>query len=152
MITQGLVQISSAFLQSSIVEIRREAVLLLGSLTSLKKGREMTNELTYDGLGKMLFDENLQAKIATGWCINRFISGRDGVQILCDSGLVKKMVESFIKYTDNPSLEDVKFIILILESFGQVTMYDNGIVFFLKSGIINRLIDILSNPDGRYYD
>jgi hypothetical protein len=44
MINQGLVGIASAFLHSKVVEIRREAVLLLGSLFTLMNGRSLANE------------------------------------------------------------------------------------------------------------
>lgn len=40
MITQGLVSVASAYLHHAVVEIRREAVLLLGSLVTIKRGRE----------------------------------------------------------------------------------------------------------------
>jgi len=65
----------------------------------------------------LLFDEFLLPREAVAWCINRIISGRDGVDILCKSEIVKSMVESFLKFTDNPDLVNVKFIVSLLESF-----------------------------------
>ena len=62
MITQGLVGISSSFLHHKVVEIRREAILLLGSLVNTMRGREFADETTYAGVKKMLFDGNLNAR------------------------------------------------------------------------------------------
>ena len=56
MVTQGLVGISSAFLHHSVIEIRREAVLLLGSLVSIMRARDFVASITYEGFKKMLFD------------------------------------------------------------------------------------------------
>lgn len=59
MISEGLVGIASAYLQHKVVEIRREAVLLLGSLCSIKRGRDFLDETSYEGLKFMILDENL---------------------------------------------------------------------------------------------
>ena len=48
----------------------------------------MTNELTYKGLNQMLFDQYLASREAVGWCLNRIISGRDGVDLVCESKIV----------------------------------------------------------------
>jgi len=40
--------------------------------------------------------------------------------------------------------------VYLLEAFAKIVEYDNGIFFFLKCGIIKRLIEILSNDD--YYE
>ena len=79
------------------MEIRREAVLLLGSLLSLKRAREYMND--FSGLSKMLFDENVLAREACGWAICRLISGRDGVDILCPN-MGKALIESFLIYSN----------------------------------------------------
>ena len=49
MISQGLVSIASAFLHHKVVEIRREAVLLLGSLVTIRRGREQLSKLAFEG-------------------------------------------------------------------------------------------------------
>jgi hypothetical protein len=56
MISKDLVAISSKYLHHSSPEIRRESVLLLGSLTSIMRGREALNNNTFSGLEKLLFD------------------------------------------------------------------------------------------------
>lgn len=62
MISMDLVEISSFFCHHKDVGIRREAMLLLGSLVSIMRGRERMNKHTYDGLANMLFDEYLEAR------------------------------------------------------------------------------------------
>lgn len=59
MINQNLVQITSYFLHHEDAEIRHEAVIVLGSLISIMRGREMVVDETFTGLEKLLFDENL---------------------------------------------------------------------------------------------
>ena len=71
--------IASSYLLHSEVEIRREAALLLGSLFSIMKGRNMAENNTYEGIKNMLFEELPEARESIAWMINRFVSGRDGV-------------------------------------------------------------------------
>lgn len=59
MINQNLVPITSTFLHHEDAEIRHEAVILLGSLISIMRGREMVIDETFTGLEKLLFDESL---------------------------------------------------------------------------------------------
>ncbi|KAL4510611.1 hypothetical protein ABPG72_004765 [Tetrahymena utriculariae] len=152
MISQGLISIASAFLHHKIVEIRREAVLLLGSLVSIMRGRQIVDDLTYEGFKDLLFDENLKAREANAWALCRFLTGRDGVDRLAESKIIQHMVESFLKYTEQPKIEEAKFIIMLLEGFLNILQYDNGIVFFVKTGIVARLNKILRNEDDTYYD
>jgi len=49
-------------MHSKVIEIRREAALLLGSLCSLMKGRELTDNTTYEGFRNMLFDVNINGR------------------------------------------------------------------------------------------
>jgi hypothetical protein len=37
------------------------------------------DKTTFEGLGKMLFDEKISAREACGWCVCRSVSARDGV-------------------------------------------------------------------------
>lgn len=59
MITEGLVGIASAYLYHKVVEIRREAVMLLGSMGSIARGREFLDSFTFEGIQNLLFDDNL---------------------------------------------------------------------------------------------
>ena len=79
MIDKNLVSIASSYLLHSEVEIRREAALLLGSLFSIMKGRNLAEKNTYQGIQNMLFEELPEARESIAWMINRFVSGRDGV-------------------------------------------------------------------------
>lgn len=62
------------------------------------------------------------------------------------------MVESFLKYTEEPKIEEAKFIIMLLEGFLDILQYDNGIVFFVQTGIVARLNKILRNEKDNFYD
>lgn len=65
---------------------------------------------------------------------------------------MKEMVESFLKYTDKPKIEEAVFVIMLLEGFLNVLQYDNGIEFFVGTGIAARLNKILRNEDDSFYD
>jgi hypothetical protein len=161
MITQGLVSISSAFLHHRGIEIRREAVLLLGSLVTLKRGREQLISVAFQGFSSMLFDTNLLARLtissfihvyreACAWALYRITTARDGVEILCQSNLIKTMINSFMQYTTKPAEEFAKFDIYLLEAFSRVLEYDNGIFFFIRCGIVKRMNEILK--DDSFFD
>ncbi|EGR27544.1 hypothetical protein IMG5_194070 [Ichthyophthirius multifiliis] len=152
MISSGLVAIASAFLHHKLVEIRREAVLLIGSLVTIMRGRQHVLDTTYEGFQKMLFDQNLQAREACAWALCRFITGRDGVDQLCKAKIIEHMVNSFLQYTENPNIKEAKFIVCILEAFLNILQYDNGIIFFIRTGIVARLNQILKNENNIYYD
>lgn len=62
------------------------------------------------------------------------------------------MITSLLKYTSSPKIEEAIFIIMMLEAFINILRYDNGIEFFIKSGIVARLNDILLNKTSSYYD
>lgn len=62
MISKNLVAICSKYLHHELQEIRRESVLLLGSLFSIMRGREFVNNDTFSGLEKLLFDSNLHVR------------------------------------------------------------------------------------------
>lgn len=50
MISQGLIGIASAYIHCQVVDIRREAVLLLGSLVSTPRGLTFLDEQAFKGL------------------------------------------------------------------------------------------------------
>ena len=62
------------------------------------------------------------------------------------------MVDSFLKYTTSPKIEEAQFVIMILEAFLRVLEYDNGIVFFVRTGIVARLNEILRNDNDSFFD
>jgi len=117
MITQGLVGICSAFLHHKVVEIRTQAVLLIGSLCSIMKGREFLEETSYIGFKKMIFDEFLKAREACTWALCRILTGRDGVDSMAKNGIVEEMINSFMKYTESPCIDEAVYIIRLLEAF-----------------------------------
>ena len=73
MVELGLVETASGFLASAQVEIRNEAVLLLGSMFVLMKARSRANQDTYNGIIAMLFEDILLPRQSCMWAINRYI-------------------------------------------------------------------------------
>lgn len=144
MITQGLVEIASSNLLSNHIDVRREAMLLLGSLLSVERGREKVNEITVSGIRKMLFDEHRHGREACGWTVCRIAISRDGVDIINNRKLTPDLIASFMKYTEQLDDKEAQFLVYLLESFGYILEFDQGITFFLKSGILKRVNSILA--------
>ena len=65
----------------------------------------------------MLFDEYLSARECVTWTLCRILTGRDGVDIISKNGITEEMINSFMKYTESPCLEEAKYIIRLLEAF-----------------------------------
>lgn len=80
---------------------------------------------------------------AAAWCISRFASGRDGVESMSKQGLIAKFVQSFLTYSGTLEMENGKFLIYLLEGFLNIFQFDNGIIYFLKSGLMKRINSIL---------
>lgn len=78
MIGQGCVGLASAFVHCKVVDIRREATLLLGLLLSTNEGLARLGKETFLGLKALLFDEELEVRNAVSWAICRIVLSRAG--------------------------------------------------------------------------
>lgn len=100
MIQQGVVGLAAAYTHCKVVSIRREATLLLGLLLSYPSGlQKMSIPETFEGLKKLLFDEELEVRNAVSWTICRIVLSRMGTEILCKNGITPTIIESFMKYS-----------------------------------------------------
>lgn len=86
--SKGLVQIVSQYLDHHQEEIRRESMLLLGSMFVLSTARLQANQYTYAGMATMLFESPIISRESCMWAINRFVTSRDGVQSLADNRVI----------------------------------------------------------------
>jgi hypothetical protein len=57
MIKLGLIQITQEYIHHTSPEIRRESVIMLGSLLSMKSGLENLGLRLFQGLKNLLFEE-----------------------------------------------------------------------------------------------
>ena len=101
MISEGLIGIVSSFMGCKNVDIRREAVLLLGSLGTSARALKFIDENSIEGIYNILFDEEREVRESLGWCICRLTLSREGVDLLCEKGIVKRIIESFLRYSQN---------------------------------------------------
>lgn len=147
MVEMDLVSIASHFLSSSEVAIRRESVLLLGSMFSLMKARDLATPETYEGLIQMLFEDIPQARESCMWAINRFVSARDGVCKLADNNVIPQIITSFLKYSDGLQKTDSCFIKYLLEALTHILQYSNGIRFFIRSQMVQRMNSLLASSE-----
>lgn len=106
MITQGVIAIASAYIHCKIDDIRREAILLLGSLLSGPRGLNFIDSQFYKGLEKLLFDHHLDVRKATAWCICRIASSRAGVELLCVNKVVAVIIKSFLHVSETIRAEE----------------------------------------------
>jgi len=60
------------------------------------------------------------------------------------------MVKSFLKYTKDP--KDASFVILLLEGFVRILKHDNGIKFFIESGVVERMNELLKDQGKANFD
>lgn len=67
-----------------------------------------------------MFEENLLMRMACAWCLCRISSGNDGIDKLVESSVVRRMVQSFIKFTDEKNEKEASYIIIMLESFSKI--------------------------------
>ena len=143
MIQQGVVGLAAAYTHCKVVSIRREATLLLGLLLSCPSGLEkMSIQETFDGLRKLLFDEELEVRNAVSWTICRIVLSRLGTDILCKNGITPTIIESFLKYSGQNRKEEEYFIIYLLEAFKHLLAYDDGIKHCVNTGLTRRLKEL----------
>lgn len=100
MVSQGLIGVASAFIHCKIVDIRREAVLLLGSLLSVPRGLTFLNDQTFKGIASLLFDPEIEVRNSVAWCLCRIVQSRAGVEVLCEHDLVPLIIKSFLQYSE----------------------------------------------------
>lgn len=62
MISEGLIGIASSFMACKNLDIRREAVLLLGSLVTSSRALKFIDESTIEGIHNILFDEQREVR------------------------------------------------------------------------------------------
>ena len=70
---------------------------------------------------------------------------------MSNKGLISKIVKSFLTYSEKLEIENGKFLVYLLEGFLNLFQFDNGIVFFLNSGLMKRINSILrANKDNEF--
>jgi len=74
MISQKLVLLSLIYIKHSDKEVRRESLLLLGSLCSIQRGRDCLMDENIEGIERTLSDEKDVREVA-GWMLCRLSSG-----------------------------------------------------------------------------
>ena len=74
MISQKLVLLSLIYIKHSDKEVRRESLLLLGSLCSIQRGRDCLMDENIEGIERTLADEHDVREVA-GWMLCRLSAG-----------------------------------------------------------------------------
>lgn len=148
MIDSGLVHICLDFLRHSEAEVRRESANLLGSLLSVRKGRESILETNqFPVISSLIIEDDLKCREVYGWMLCRMCSGRDGVEILIKLEIVKDIIRSFLKHSETKKKSEVMFLVYLLECSALILQTDEGIKYFVSSPTMKRFHELLASPD-----
>lgn len=134
-------------------EVRVESALLVGSLLFLDVGQKQfdSREDNYIIMQKLIFDDVLEAREAVSWLLYRFSIHKEGVRMIYNSKTILKMVDAFNFYAEPKKIkENNKFLLYILESFINLSMYDFGINHMLYKGLLHTFNCILIDRDNAY--
>jgi hypothetical protein len=88
------------------MDIRREAVLLLGSLLSVPRALTFLDDQFFKGLASLLFDKEFDVRNSVAWCICRIVRTRTGVEILCENKIVSLIIQSFLQFSETVKQEE----------------------------------------------
>lgn len=145
MIDSGLVETSLAYMVHDDVEVRRDATNLLGSLLSVRKGRDKLASQDIDVvLRPMLLADSRECREVCGWLLCRLCSGRDGVDIVIQKDQVRHIVASFKNNSDKYDIQEAMFLIYLLECMASILQTDEGINHIVSTAAMKRFKEILS--------
>lgn len=148
MIDAGLVAVCLSYMQHEDFEVRRDSTNLLGSLLSVRKGRERLDRCQIDPIfGPILLQDRLACREVFGWMLCRLCSGRDGVKSLIAKNQVKHVIDSFKKNSDDYEVEEAMFLIYLLECMSCILQTDEGIEQIVSTSVMKRFKEILSTED-----
>jgi hypothetical protein len=148
MIDSGLVTTSLVYMRHPDAEVRRESTSLLGSLLSVKKGRDvLPDEMVCQVFSPMLLQDQLKCREVCGWMLCRMTSGRDGVEKLIRLDQVQYIIRSFKENSDKFSKDEAMFLIYLLECMACILQTDDGIEHFVSTSAMKRYNEILLRED-----
>lgn len=153
MIDNNIVSYSACLMVDEYSETRKEACYLLGSLMFLEKGRREFNnkQENFTFLNTILFDTISQVRTSAGWMVYRLSIHRDGVEMINMNQTVFKLIDAFIKYSQIEYFEQNQdYLLYILGSFVNISMYDKGINNSLDKGLLKIFNKILKNSNNEY--
>jgi hypothetical protein len=133
--------------------IRSEAAKLIGSLLFLDIGREQfkLRQTNYKLLQHLIFDEKVEVRNSLGWLVYRLSLHKEGVHMIVDSDTLSMLVESFKCYLVSSKIkENINYMLYLLESFINISMYDFGIELMLGKNLLKIFNRILENNNEEY--
>jgi hypothetical protein len=153
MIENLIVLSASNLMSDENWEVRNEAAMLVGSLLFLDVGRQQFNSRpgNYKIMQTLIFDSILRCRESVGWLIYRFSLHKDGVQMLYESNTILRIVEAINLYATQSKIEENKnYVIYLLDSMINLSMYDFGIGHMINKGLLKTFNHILENVEKDY--
>lgn len=148
MIDSGLVETALAYMTHTDAEVRRDATNLLGSLVSVRKGREKLALMDIDVVFRpMLLTDTRDCREVCGWLLCRLCSGKDGVDIVIQKDQVRHIVASFRNNSNTYDRKESMFLIYLLECMSSLLQTDEGISHIVSTAAMKRFKDILLTID-----
>lgn len=151
MIENNIVLSACNLMVNDSEEVRCECAKLVGSLLSLDIGRSQFNLKSGNFLlvQSLIFDDHKKVRLAVGWLLCRLACYKEGVEMLVESeGTLNKMIEIIKHFSSLNLIEDnYEYIIYVLDSFVQVSMYDFGSLKMLNKNLLKVFYEILKNEN-----
>ena len=149
MIQKGFIQICSDYLISKDKEIIYESLRLLGSLVSVKIGRDKLDSNIIPDLEIIIEKGESDCREVLGWVLCRIVSGDDGVDFILKNGFIQSMINSFFFYSREMKKENLPFLEYLLFSFEKLLQEDSAILCFTENNVLELILKILGSLDDK---
>jgi hypothetical protein len=148
MMRHSILRSCGTLLESESSSVRKEAALLIGGMVILMPARDLLiDSQVFEPLKAKLCDSELDVREAVAWTLKRLLLFRDGVERVVRTETVPTMVNAFIRFAKSPKPESRQYLIELLDGFGTLSQYDNGIVPMLGTGLTKCLINFLTSAE-----
>ena len=149
MIEKNFIEICSNYLVTKNKDILYESLRLMGSLVSIKLGRDRLKSDIIGNLEIIIQKGNRHCREVLGWVLCRIVSGDDGVDFILKNGFIQAMVNSFFVYSKDMKKENLKFLEYLLFSFEKLLQEDTAILSFTENNVLELILKILGFLDAK---
>ena len=144
MIEEDMLKICIDLLQDEDMELSYEALRLLGSLCSLKAGRDKLVPNFNTKIMNLLVKKDPKFMEATSWMLSRIASARDGVDYLISNNFVFITATAIQANLANTSFTDRMLLVLV-----EMLQIDEGIHAFCSTGCFSEFLNVIKSYNQR---
>lgn len=150
MINNNILLYSCNLMADENPDVRCEATILVGSLLFIDFGRQQFDSRpgNYTIMHGLIFDNFLKVRESLGWLIYRLSLHKDGIKMIHLSKTIYKLVDAINFFSDwNKINENYVYLMYLLESFVNLSLYDFGTLHMLDKGLLRSFNEILTNKE-----